>query len=406
MKAAEVKKASSEIDEGEEGGDNKEGAVASSHTRQTIGVKGPKVPCFDERSDGMDSFLHRFEVYADSQGWSKGQWAVYLSALLKGNAFKVYSWLSVKDVQDYEIQKDALLKRFNLTEEGSKHKFKSARAEAGEAPTQFIDRLENYLMRWIDLAIAEKDFDGLMNLIVREQYLESCLVQLAIFLRERKSKDLSELASLAEQYLDAHASNKKEWPRKPTFKGHLSPTSERKCERSGRSDRIVRPETGRECFNCGKTGHLVRDSEVAQKCTRCGKVGHTSRNCKLTPRCFNCEKVGHSTRNCFQPKRLAAMSHGQRNDGRGFRKEFQQSDQNSSYRNERVGSDSNEAIVKTIHEEVMVCIVYDTENCSECMRTAKKCHAMLASELTLECGCTLPVVAMLVNFLMRECLYA
>jgi len=27
------------------------------------------------------------------------------------------------------------------------------------------------LIRWIDLANVEKDFDGLMNLIVREQYL-------------------------------------------------------------------------------------------------------------------------------------------------------------------------------------------------------------------------------------------
>jgi len=44
-------------------------------------------------------------------------------------------------------------------------------------------------------------------------------------LRERKPKDLSELASLAEHYLDAHANSKKEWPKKPMFKGHLSPTS-------------------------------------------------------------------------------------------------------------------------------------------------------------------------------------
>jgi len=27
------------------------------------------------------------------------------------------------------------------------------------------------------------------------------------------------------------------------------------------------------------------------------------------------------------------------------------------------------------------------------MRTAKKCHAVLSSELTLECGCKLPVIA-------------
>jgi len=87
------------------------------------------------------------------------------------------------------------------------------------------------------------------------------------------------------------------------------------------------------------------------------------------------------------------VSHEQRNGGRGFRKDFQQSSQNIQYRNERAGLDSNETSVKTIHEEVMVCVAHDRENCHECMRTAKKCHAMLASELTLECGCKLPVVA-------------
>jgi len=49
--------------------------------------------------------------------------------------------------------------------------------------------------------------------------------------------------------------------------------------------------------------------------------------------------------------------------------------------------------VKTIHEEVMACVAHDTDNCSKCERTAKKSRAMLAPQLTLECGCKLPVVA-------------
>ena len=40
------------------------------------------------------------------------------------------------------------------------------------------------------------------------------------------------------------------------FRGHLSPTSKRKFGSSG-GERIIKPEVGRECFNCGKTGHLV-----------------------------------------------------------------------------------------------------------------------------------------------------
>jgi len=131
MKSTAVTKTNSEIDEDEKGEENKEGSVASSHTRRRIGVRCAKMPCFDERSDDMDSFLHRFEAYADSQGWSKGQRAVYLSALLKGKALEVYSRfrLPVKDAKDYEILKYALLQRFNLTEEGFKQKFKSTRAE-------------------------------------------------------------------------------------------------------------------------------------------------------------------------------------------------------------------------------------------------------------------------------------
>jgi len=74
-KQRESEKELREKSEDEEGEDNKEGSVASGHTRQRIGATGPKMPCFDERSDDMDSFLHRFEIYADSQRWSKGQWA-------------------------------------------------------------------------------------------------------------------------------------------------------------------------------------------------------------------------------------------------------------------------------------------------------------------------------------------
>jgi len=74
----------------------------------------------------------------------KSQWAIYLSAILKGRASDVYSRLPVKDAQEYESLKDALLKRFNLTEEGFKQNFKTAKSETGEAPTQFIARLKTY----------------------------------------------------------------------------------------------------------------------------------------------------------------------------------------------------------------------------------------------------------------------
>ena len=124
---------------------------------------------------------------------------------MKGRALEVYSRLPVKDAQDYDVLKDALLKRFNLTEEGFKQKNKTAKPETNEARAQFIARLESYLMRWIELANVGKDFKGIRNLVIKEQYLETCSVQLAVFLRERKPTYLEQLAKLAEQYLEAHA---------------------------------------------------------------------------------------------------------------------------------------------------------------------------------------------------------
>jgi len=154
-----------EIKMSEHEDDDNGDVAATGHSKKEFSAKGPKMPCFDDRVDDMDAFLHRFEVYADSQGWKKDKWTVYLSALLKGKALDVYSRLPDEDAQDYDILKDALLKRFNLTEEGFKQKFRSVRLESGEAPTQYIARSENYLMRWIDLANVDKDFDGLLSLI-------------------------------------------------------------------------------------------------------------------------------------------------------------------------------------------------------------------------------------------------
>ena len=79
----------------------------SRHTSAENGVgvkpkpfKGPKMPCFEESKDNIDAFLHRFEIYAETQCWRRDQWAVYLSALLNGKALEVYSRLPIKDAQD------------------------------------------------------------------------------------------------------------------------------------------------------------------------------------------------------------------------------------------------------------------------------------------------------------------
>ena len=52
--------------------------------------------------------------------------------------------------------------------------------ETDESPDQLIVRLSTYLIRWLELSKTEKTFEGLKDLIVKEQFITSCLKELAV----------------------------------------------------------------------------------------------------------------------------------------------------------------------------------------------------------------------------------
>ena len=142
-------------------------------------AKAPKLPTFQEGKDDMDAYLLRFECYATAKGWNKEtEWAINLSTLLTGKGLELYSALGDEDANNYTLLKEAILKRYELTEEGFKTKFRSAKPDTSETPAQFITRITNYLNRWVELSGTNKDYDGLVDLLLREQfikvYIKSC----------------------------------------------------------------------------------------------------------------------------------------------------------------------------------------------------------------------------------------
>jgi hypothetical protein len=87
--------------------------------------------------------------------------------------------MSTDDAESYDLLKEALLKRYNLNEDGFRNKFCFAKAEKGESPDQFVIRLNSYLERWVDLSKTNKSYEGLRDLIIREQFINSCSKDLA-----------------------------------------------------------------------------------------------------------------------------------------------------------------------------------------------------------------------------------
>ena len=180
-----------------------EAQKALTQPRETIKAKAPKIPAFNEGKDEMDSYLLRFERYATAQKWEPDTWATGLSALLQGKALDVYALMPKEDALNYDKLKVALLKRYELTEEGFKRKYKKCRPENGETFQQFTTRMKSYFTRWIDMASIEKSYEGLQDLILREQLIFICNRDLELFLREREPKSLEQASKLADQYKEA-----------------------------------------------------------------------------------------------------------------------------------------------------------------------------------------------------------
>ena len=167
-------------------------------------AKAPKLPSFVDGKDDLDAYLQRFERFVTTAKWEKTGWASKLSALLSGRALEVYSRLSEEAAQDYDRVKLALMKRYNLTEDVYRRKFRASKPEVDESPEQFIVRLDRYLLRWLELSNTERSFEGLKDLFVKEQFIDSCPKELAIHLRERAPETLVQIAKIADQYLEAH----------------------------------------------------------------------------------------------------------------------------------------------------------------------------------------------------------
>ena len=92
---------------------------------------------------------------------------------------ELYTRMSDTDADDYFKLKKALLTRYNFTEDGYRKRFRKAKPETEELPDQFITRLKNYLVKWLELSRSSSG-DDLVDLIVKEQFIKACSEDLSM----------------------------------------------------------------------------------------------------------------------------------------------------------------------------------------------------------------------------------
>ena len=275
----------------------------------------PPLPSFVDGKDNSNEYLLRFERYASVAKWNRGTWATQLSPLSTGKAIEVYNRLSPEEAMDYERLKVALLERYHFTQHGYREKFRKARSEAHQSPSQFIFKLKNYFTKWVELAEVEQTFMDMVDLIVCEQFTSSCSKDLSIWLKQSNPKSLDELSWLADRYLAARnqkLSSKevvKRYSARASVKDNRSGfplATTLKCFISNRVGHRgiycrVKPEGGRNEYN--------QPARHAVTCYQCGEIGHKWRFCRNNPRPQAAPRGGGSTpRSPSQPYRVGCTA--------------------------------------------------------------------------------------------------
>ena len=254
--------------------------------RDTIKARTPKIPAFNEGKDEMDAYLLRFERYATAQGWKRESWATDLSALLQGKALDVYALMPQEDAMDYDKLKCALLQRYQLTEEGFKRKYRKCRPETGETFQQFSARLKSYFTRWIDMSGIPKTFEGLQDLMLRDQFTFICNRELELFLREREPTSLEQASKLADSYKEAryvdivNLTFKNDRGRSRSASRSRSPVKRDQIPNNQNSYGRGRGKyyPGLKCYNCGGTHYRRECPELKPGIMKVGAVGHRGRS--------------------------------------------------------------------------------------------------------------------------------
>ena len=93
--------------------------------------------------------------------------------------------MSDTDANDYGKLKKAILTSYNYTQDGYRKRFREVKPETEETPDQFIIHLKNYLAKWLELSGSSSgDFKALVDLIVKEQFINAYSEELGVYLLE------------------------------------------------------------------------------------------------------------------------------------------------------------------------------------------------------------------------------
>ncbi|KAL7825587.1 hypothetical protein SRHO_G00340830 [Serrasalmus rhombeus] len=221
--------------------------------------KEPKLHPLTE-GDDVEQFLATFERIATACRWSRENWAIRLVPLLTGKARSAYVAMDISYTNDYKKVKEVILKKYEISAETYRQRFRATDIWPDETPRELYVRLKELFAKWTKP--EEHTVQQMSEILILEQFMRMVSPDMAVWIKEHDPGTAEEAARLAEVYISARKSTTgnsfSQWTPRPQSKsfgdggvqGHAQSKSNAFSRQLGKSSK---QEV--KCYYCGEKGH-------------------------------------------------------------------------------------------------------------------------------------------------------
>ena len=151
-------------------------------------------------ADDVEAYLTTFEPLMQLGHIAEESWTLRLAPQLTEKAQQAYAALSATDATDYRKVKEVILRRYEISEETYRQRFRSERRKAGEAYGELAARLHDLVRKWMSEC---ETVEAVLEKLVVEHLSYTMPTDLRIWVAERKPADGAEAGRLADDYTQA-----------------------------------------------------------------------------------------------------------------------------------------------------------------------------------------------------------
>ncbi|XP_077501241.1 uncharacterized protein LOC144112039 [Amblyomma americanum] len=239
--------------------------------------------------EDLGYYLVNFERTCEKRGYAKETWPQKLLMVLPCEAATIVARLDAKDANDYEKVKASLLRKYRLSAEEFRQRFRGASKRSSESYAEFAFSLKANLTEWLKGAEAYDTKDKVVECVGLEQFYNSIPEAVKLWVQDRENvSTVEKAAELADEYatrrkLSSESSesekkafglrkrfipkNRSQFRNRETVEGtkQAPEKTEDRAKQAGAQKALTKEFEARKpfrCFNCQETGH------IAARCTK------------------------------------------------------------------------------------------------------------------------------------------